>query len=219
MFGFFTDNAEYFLRMILAGVCGGFVGYERKNRGKGAGVRTHMIVAVGSALMMIVSKYGFFDTEGADPSRVASSIVTGIGFLGAGIIYFQNKNIYGLTTAAGVWATVGIGMAIGAGMYIIGILSAIIIITAQVLLHMDLKIMHIRTEEEMYFRILNTKEAIETVTRLLYDSEIIIEKVRCKKKEGDILSLRLTVSIPKNFDPGSLIEAVRNNSFIIMASI
>lgn len=132
-------QAAYILRMIAACVCGVFIGLERKNRAKEAGVRTHCIVACASALMMIVSKYGFFDIvpDGAsyDGSRVAAQIVSGIGFLGAGMIFVHKNTITGLTTAAGVWATAGIGMAFGAGMYMVGIAATVIILIIQILLH------------------------------------------------------------------------------------
>ncbi len=104
------------------------------------------MVACGAALIMVVSKYAFFDviTQGLyngievrlDPSRVASTIASGIGFLGAGMIFIHKNNISGLTTAAGIWATSGVGMAIGAGMYSVGIASTIIIIVAQIVLHL-----------------------------------------------------------------------------------
>lgn len=159
----FFIEAMYLIRIVLAGICGVFVGYERKNRGKGAGVRTHMMVALASALMMVVSKYGFTDTVGADPSRVASTIVTGVGFLGAGIIYVHNRNVLGLTTAAGIWATVGIGMAIGAGMYIIGIFSAVIVVLARIVLHKNLPVMHMPAEEHLKFIIENRKDAVDAL--------------------------------------------------------
>ena len=118
-------------RCLLAALCGALIGIERKNRLKEAGLRTHLIVALGSALMMEVSKYGFFDVLRygmqlgveikLDPSRVAASIITGIGFLGAGTIFVRKQVINGLTTAAGLWTTAGIGMAIGSGMYIVGV--------------------------------------------------------------------------------------------------
>ena len=102
-----STQLEYFLRVMLAAVFGGVIGYERKNRLKEAGVRTHMIVCLGSALMMVVSKYGFADViaqgRNADPSRIASQIVSGIGFLGAGMIFIQKSTVKGLTTAAGIW--------------------------------------------------------------------------------------------------------------------
>ncbi|MEG0457253.1 MAG: MgtC/SapB family protein, partial [Oscillospiraceae bacterium] len=128
---FLSTEGEYLLRLIVAAICGAAIGYERKSRLKEAGLRTHLIVSLASALMMLVSKYGFFDlieqaakfgTEiKLDPSRVAAGIVTGIGFVGAGTIFIRKNIVSGLTTAAGIWATVGVGMAVGAGMYFIGI--------------------------------------------------------------------------------------------------
>lgn len=132
-------------RMVVACICGVLIGYERKNRAKEAGIRTHCIVACASAMMMIISKYGFSDLvsgemfPGADvrldPSRMAQGIVTGVGFLGSGMIYIQKGSTKGLTTAAGVWATSGIGMALGAGMYIIGIASTVLVLLTQFFFH------------------------------------------------------------------------------------
>lgn len=117
---------EMLLRLVIAGLCGALIGFERKSRLKEAGLRTHFVVAVGSALVMIVSKYGFMDLLemsqriSLDPSRIAAQVVSGIGFLGAGTIIVQRQSVRGLTTAAGLWSTAGIGLAIGAGMYVIG---------------------------------------------------------------------------------------------------
>ena len=129
------------LRIFLAGICGFVIGYERKTRSKEAGVRTHTIVAMGSALMMVVSKYAFADIADFDGSRVAAQIVSGIGFLGAGIIIYRRDVLHGVTTAAGVWATAGIGMALGAGMYIIGICSTVLLVGFQLLLHVPFRIL------------------------------------------------------------------------------
>ena len=140
-------SLEYIFRVLLAGVCGMLVGMERKNRAKEAGTRTHFVVACGAALIMVISKYAFFDMIASgtygnvevrlDPSRVASTIASGIGFLGAGMIFVHKNTIIGLTTAAGIWATSGIGMAIGAGMYLLGISSTLIILIAQIVLHLN----------------------------------------------------------------------------------
>lgn len=134
-------------RLLISCFCGIAIGFERKNRAKEAGIRTHCIVACASAMMMIISKYGFNDMiEGSifpaadvrlDPSRMAQGIVTGVGFLGAGIIYIQRGAIKGLTTAAGIWATSGIGMAIGAGQYVLGIATTIIVLIAQIVFHFN----------------------------------------------------------------------------------
>lgn len=138
---------QYILRLVMAAVCGALIGYERKNRSKVAGVRTHCVVACASALMMILSKYAYMDVlemygdlMKIDPSRIASGVVSGIGFLGAGMIFYNKKTVTGLTTAAGIWATSGIGMAIGSGMYLIGAAATLIILLIQVVLHMTPKL-------------------------------------------------------------------------------
>jgi len=146
---FNVSELQYALRILLAGICGIIIGMERKNRSKEAGIRTHFVVACGAALIMIISKYAFFDVIGQglyagadirlDPSRVASTIASGIGFLGAGMIFVQKNTIKGLTTAAGIWATSGVGMAIGAGMYLLGLASTVMILLAQILLHLNFK--------------------------------------------------------------------------------
>ncbi|WP_138159398.1 MgtC/SapB family protein [Peptoniphilus catoniae] len=125
----FTLNLT--IRIILACVCGFAIGSERKIRHKNAGIRTHMIVAMGSCLAMIISKYGFFDSLGHDPGRIAAQVVSGIGFLGAGLIFVRNIDIQGLTTAAGVWTTSIVAMAIGAGLIFLGIFATILILLIQ----------------------------------------------------------------------------------------
>jgi len=121
------------LDLVLASLLGFFIGLERKIRDKEAGIRTHTIVSFGSALMMVISKYAF-DSD-ADSARVAAQIVAGIGFLGAGIIVYKKNIVYGLTTAAGIWATAGVGMACGGGLWIIAIIATIILILIQWVLH------------------------------------------------------------------------------------
>jgi putative Mg2+ transporter-C (MgtC) family protein len=128
--------SEALLRLALAGVLGGLIGVERELREREAGLRTHLLVSVGSALFTIVSAYGFheFLASGqsvvrADPTRIAAQIVTGIGFLGAGAIIRQGLSVRGLTTAATLWVVAAIGMATGAGYY-----SGAVITTALVLL-------------------------------------------------------------------------------------
>ena len=114
-------TGELILRLALAAGLGTLIGMERAYRAKTAGTRTHCLVALGSALFMIVSQYGFLDApagvRAADPARVAAQIVSGIGFLGAGTIIMQKHVIHGLTTAAGMWVAAGIGMAAAAGLY------------------------------------------------------------------------------------------------------
>ncbi|AJI96436.1 MgtC/SapB family protein [Yersinia ruckeri] len=117
---------DLLLRIALAGALGGLIGIERQLRFKEAGLRTHILVGIGSAMFMIVSKYGFDDLLALghvsfDPSRVAAQVVSGMGFLGAGTIMIQKQMVKGLTTAAGMWVTAAIGLVIGSGLYEIGI--------------------------------------------------------------------------------------------------
>lgn len=116
---FVTEQLIYVLRLVAAALCGGLIGCERQSKKKTAGTRTHVIIAVASAMMMIISKYGFGDVLNEyvklDPSRVAAGVVTAIGFIGSGIIIFRNNSVNGITTSAGIWATVGVGMSMGAG--------------------------------------------------------------------------------------------------------
>lgn len=133
---------ELILRLALSALFGGVIGLEREIRLKGAGIRTHLIVAFASCMMLLVSKYGFFDlmeyeAVKLDPSRVAAGLVTAIGFLGAGTIFARNRVVTGLTTAAGLWATVGIGMTLGAGMYLISLFGTGFIVVVQAILHRD----------------------------------------------------------------------------------
>lgn len=117
------------LKIVLALFLGGFLGWQRELAGKAAGPRTHGLVCAGATLFTILSIYGF--GSGADGSRIASGIVTGIGFLGAGMIMKKDDNsVSGLTTAAGLWAVSAIGMAVGVGMHLIAIFSTIIIFIA-----------------------------------------------------------------------------------------
>ena len=116
---------NFILRLCVAGLCGTIIGLDREYRVKDAGFRTHFLVAMGSALIMIVSQYGFEDFLAThdglrlDPSRIAAQVVSGIGFIGAGTIIIHRQLVRGLTTAASLWATAGIGLAAGAHMYIV----------------------------------------------------------------------------------------------------
>ena len=116
---------EFILRLFAAAVMGGIIGMERGYRAKEAGFRTHFLVALGSALFMIISQFGFETVLSLpynirlDPSRIAAQVVSGIGFIGAGTIIFQKHVVRGLTTAAGLWVTAAIGMTCGSGLYVL----------------------------------------------------------------------------------------------------
>lgn len=122
---------EHILRLLAAALLGGMVGLDREYRAKDAGFRTHFLVALGSALFMLLSQFAFEDVRqwpgmSLDPSRIASQVVSGIGFIGAGTIIFQRHVLRGLTTAAGIWCTAAVGMACGAGLYVIAAVTTLL---------------------------------------------------------------------------------------------
>ena len=145
----FMMHLDFFIRIFFACVLGYLIGYERSRRYKEAGIRTHVLVCASAALFMIVSKYAFADMMGGpaadlgaipgtgqlDPGRVASTIVCGVSFIGAGVIYKKNATVQGLTTAAGIWTTACIGMAAGAGMFLVAGFTAVLVVLIQHYMH------------------------------------------------------------------------------------
>ena len=184
---------EYIVRVLVAGFCGAMIGYERKNKLKEAGIRTHFIVALTSALIIIISKYGFYDIVGTpgiglDPARVAAQVVSGVGFLGAGLIFIRNQSISGLTTAAGMWATAGIGLAIGCGLYLLGIVSSIIILIAQFLLHRSRWWIRLPIAEQLLIKIRNTDDSVTYIEEKLKNDRIDIINMKVNNLD-EFLSL------------------------------
>ena len=125
---------NFILRILIAGLLGGLIGFEREFRAKEAGLRTHFIVALGSALFMIISQYAF--TGRYDAARVAAQVVSGIGFIGAGVIIFQKNVVRGVTTAAGLWVAAAIGLACGAGMYAVAAAASLMTIICLETMHL-----------------------------------------------------------------------------------
>jgi putative Mg2+ transporter-C (MgtC) family protein len=125
-------DTELILRLVIAALLGSLVGFERERLLWAAGLRTHMLVSVGSCLIMIVSAFGFSSVLGPhvilDPSRVAAQVVTGVGFLGAGSIILRNEVVKGLTTAASLWAVAAVGLAVGGGLYLAAIATTVIVL-------------------------------------------------------------------------------------------
>ncbi len=199
-----TEQFYYILRIIAAGACGILIGLERKNRSKEAGVRTHCMVACASALMMIISKYGFADMQigaegvrGADGARIAAQVVSGIGFLGAGMIFVHKNTITGLTTAAGVWATAGVGLAIGAGMYVVGICAAIIIVLTQIILHGNFRWLKPIKQKKLIVKGVDVADFQRHTINLLHETGINIADVSAEKTE-DGCNYTFIIEMPNN---------------------
>ena len=207
-------DLEYILRLILAAVCGALVGLEREKRQKSAGLRTHIIVAMASALMMIVSKYGFYDVLDAglkaDPSRVAAGVVTAIGFLGGGVIFIRKDNAVGLTTAAGLWATVGLGITIGAGMYITGVACTLLMLLIQTVMHSHHMKMFSQTVGQISVNITTHHLTVEELKAGLEKDFISIRNMSLKKTDNDEVIFSATVSLSKKYPLSDLINEFNN---------
>ncbi len=209
-----TDEA--LLRLALAAALGGAVGVERELREREAGLRTHLLVALGSALFTIVSAYGFhaFLSSGAsvvraDPTRIAAQIVTGIGFLGAGAIIRQGFSVRGLTTAATLWVVAAIGLAVGAGYY-----SGALITTAVVLFSLyPLRIVayrvirRYRPEDRRLLVELPAGESPGAVIDEVERAGLRIASIDVSQ-EGDRRRLALDVELPRDFQPATVVARI-----------
>lgn len=195
-------NYDYILRIVIAALLGGVIGLEREYRSKDAGFRTHFLVALGSALFMVLSQYGFEEVlehyAGSgnvrlDVSRVAAQIVTGIGFIGAGTIIFQKRTVHGLTTATGVWVAAAIGMACGSAMYVLACAA-----TALVLLGMEGMNIFLDRFSESRCAVrcsLPTRQHIERLRQELQQHHISIDTYRMEETFSPSEQLRYVVSM------------------------
>jgi len=211
---------EYLVQVIIAGICGLLIGYERKNRMKEAGIRTHFVVAIGASLMMLVSKYGFYDELGQtgialDPSRIAAQVVSGVGFLGAGMIFMQCHTIKGLTTAAGIWVTAGIGMAIGSGLYVLGIGVTALILVAQIVLHRRSSWLTTPKSEHWVIRIMDEADSLANMQKMLKAHGIIILHLHTEKlRETAEILLDLAIKLPADAQFEHMLALIHNAPYV-----
>jgi putative Mg2+ transporter-C (MgtC) family protein len=197
------DFLDGLTRFGLAVVLGGLVGLERKARGRQAGLRTFILVCLGSTLMMMVSlaAAGFAGTNG-DPGRIAAQVVTGIGFLGAGAILREGATVRGLTTAAGLWVVAGIGLAIGIGMFAeAAVVTVIVLITLVMLSRLEDAVLPGRDQLPVTLTIRDRPGAIGEVASLLGSRGVDIRDVQVRPtSEACELLLELRVRLPARLD-------------------
>lgn len=212
MGNFLMEQLPFFVRIILACLCGGIIGLERQLRTKVAGTRTHIMIALASALMMIISKYGFMDVIGIegtswDVSRVAAGIITGIGILGGGLIFIGKQGyVSGITTAAGVWVTVGVGMAVGAGMYPISIGTTLLVVLIQTVCHKDLWVVKQATRARVVFLVSNEKDAFGKISSELNGYNISISQFKWERKGKNVFQVRCQVLIPARYSKEEIVN-------------
>ena len=201
-------DAEYLLRIFVAMILGLMIGNERKNRNKSAGLRTHAIVALGAALMMVVSKYGFTDSVQGDGARLAAQVVSGVGFLGAGMIFVRNNLVNGLTTAAGIWTTAGVGLTVGAGMYTVGIFATLMMVLMQNVLHTFNIFSNVAVSGLIRMTIVKRPGAVEDMERFLLSKNIDIQSLQVNKIKKDEIKLEFDVIYPHKLDKPALFSAL-----------
>ena len=211
-----TMTTEFILRLFLAGIMGAIIGLDREYRAKEAGYRTHFLVSLGSALIMIVSQHGFseiLDTPNVnlDPSRIASQVVTGIGFIGAGTIILHKQIVRGLTTAAGIWATSGIGLAIGAGMYALGISATILTLIGLEVLSFFFK--KVGMKSSVVELTTDNKETLNQLAKKFNSKDFLIVSFQMDEKMvGEVISYHVTMVIKskKNNNEGMLLTQLQD---------
>ena len=204
------EELKMVLDLLLAAALGFAMGFERKLRAKEAGIRTHTIVSMGACLMMLISLYGFKGLS--DPSRVAAQIVSGISFLGAGIIVYRKREVKGLTTAAGVWATAAIGMACGARLYLLATAGCAILIGLQVLFHAPLKIFRPK-----YYYVLkitfeetgSEREKVKELFKVDHYVHLFVER------NNEKLLYKATINTDKEFDSKTLDQIMKDTPYIL----
>ena len=198
-------QVEYLVRIFVAACLGLLIGSERKNRNKSAGIRTHVIVALGAALIMVVSKYGFMDVEKADAARVAEQVVSGIGFLGAGVIFVRNNLVNGLTTAAGIWATAGVGLALGSGMYVVGISSALLVLFIQFVMHRIAYFADVASGGLIRMTLVKREGIVQSMEDYLQREKLSVISVKINKTKKDEVKLEFDVVFPPGYKKTKLL--------------
>ena len=209
-------TTEFITRLFVAGLLGSIIGLDREYRAKEAGYRTHFLVSLGSALLMIVSQHGFSEilqTPGVslDPSRIASQVVSGIGFIGAGTIILHKQIVRGLTTAAGIWATSGIGLAIGAGMYELGISATILTLIVLEVLSFLFKSIGMKSSIVEFST--GNKETLNRITKFFHSKNFLSVSFQMNENrigENIVYHATMVIKLKKNNDEGTLLTLLQD---------
>lgn len=198
------------LRLVVALILGFAIGYERKMRFKEAGIRTHTIVCLGACLYMLISVFAF---KGADTSRVAAQIVSGIGFIGAGMIFYHKEMVHGLTTPAGIWATAAIGMTVGAGWYLISLIATILIILVQCIMHLNVKVFHSHRFVKINVIFIDEQGMVSERIKEMFNVERF-NRISAKRDNG-ILTYSVVISTDKIISASEIHKLLIDNKEII----
>lgn len=206
-------NIDILIRLLISCICGLIIGFERENKNKFAGIRTHMIVSLGACMAMIVSKYGFSDAQQSyEASRIASQVVSGIGFLGAGVIFVKNAEVSGLTTAAGIWTTSIIGLSFGAGLYFVGVVVTLLILIIQSIIY-RFEVFHMSGKSYIVRINFSDDSMIQKTQEYLRNNKIDLKSLEVEylKESCELTIIYLSKNEQERKD---LIDFLRNNTRI-----
>jgi Uncharacterized membrane protein len=213
------NNGTAALRLFLSFLAGGIIGVERESKRQPAGLRTHILICVGSTLLMLLSIYipqRFFDMKNGDPGRIAAQVVSGIGFLGAGAILKLGNNIKGLTTAASIWVSAGIGLAIGAGLYVPSFITLGIILVALLLLDVVERQFFPPERTKMinlYFN--GTSVDTKKIRKILTEHDIKIQSIDVVQEiKKELVQVNVLIRIPVTVNIPQLYKDIRGLSDI-----
>ncbi|MGM8216218.1 MgtC/SapB family protein [Bacillaceae bacterium W0354] len=176
------------LRILLATILCGLIGFERELKNHSAGFRTHILVGVGACLMMLLSIYGFdsyimkYDNIRFDPARIPSYVISGIGFLGAGTIMVHGMTIRGLTTAASIWTVAGIGLVVGAGMYPLAVLATLVVLVSLIVLNSWEKVFSRKKQENMIQLVVGKDVKLADILEIFDNFSLLINRIEIKSE-------------------------------------
>lgn len=215
------DMADTAIRLVMALVLGGMIGLEREQNNHAAGFRTHILVCIGSALIMMLSIYGFADFVNEpnvrmDPARLAAQVVSGIGFLGAGVILRNGFSVMGLTTAASLWVVAAIGLAVGAGFYFAAGISTVIVIFSLWLLNkIELRFIKRIEPRQVIIQMKDSARSLSEISELCETRGAEVRNIRVsqsydeKERPDDWFTLEMSIKMKKSKKILKLIEEIR----------
>lgn len=214
------DHATILIRLSLAVFLGGLIGFEREQQNHPAGLRTHILVCLGSSMIMLLSIYGFAEFAGEpnvriDPARLATAVITGVGFLGAGTILFTGKSITGLTTAASLWVVAAIGLQIGAGFYFSAAAGTILVfITLWVFNKVEHRFLKSKKVRKLTIQADTEEELLDIVTQRLASRSIMTQKMMLQRIRPSLdmplcWEVKLDIVVPRTMEPKEVVAEMK----------
>lgn len=219
---------EIALRLLLSLILGGIVGYEREAQQRPAGFRTHILVCVGSALVMLISAYGFGAVTGEgvvnDPARIAAQVVTGVGFLGAGTILRHGSTVIGLTTAASLWIVSGIGLAVGIGFYAGALIATFMVLVSLILLRgLEGTFARVKNMRRLWVRGIDRPELLGRISSTFGELCVQITKVDMGEPEynetfkDNVITIDFLLRLPPRVKSEELLKKVAMQQGVLEA--